>query len=161
MGQPSIDGNYYNEKRFQGEWYEDYVYLKLEEKLKITIEGCNTQSKQYNIGENYFGWEIKYDDMYKKTGNLFIEYKEKTNKDNAEWVDSGIKRGDNSWLYLVGNERVLYFFTIKELGEALRSKDEYGNETYRRVPSGTNTSWGFLLGGQEEIDKYAIKTLIL
>ena len=82
-------------------------------------------------------------------------------KEIAEWKDSGVLRGDNSWLYLVGNEKVLYFFTIKDLKEALYSEDKNGKPVHDRVPSGTKTSWGFLLKGEKQINKYAIKILIL
>ena len=162
MGQPSIGGNYYNDKLFQGNWYEDYVYVKLEEKLKIKIEGCDTKRKQQNIGENHLGWEIKFDDNYKTTGNLFIEYCEKKDKDQTEWMRSGVlKTYDNSWLYLIGNEKVLYFFTFKDLRTAFDSVDKKGDPAHERKQSRVGTSWGFLLKGQEEINKYALKTLIL
>ena len=161
MGQPSIS-KYYKDMLFLGNWYEDYLYLKLEEKLKIRIDGCDTKTKQQSIGENYLGWEIKFDDNYKKTGNLFIEYCEKPDKDKPEWKRSGVlKKYDNSWLYLIGNEKILYFFAIRDLEKAYYHKDKDGKPTHERKPSKTMTSWGFLLKGQEEINRYALKTLIL
>ena len=147
---------------FLGQWYEDYLYVKLEEKLKIKIDGCNTKAEQGRIGENHLGWEIKFDDNYKTTGNLFIEYCEKPDKDKPEFRRSGVlKKYDNSWLYLIGNEKILFFFAMRDLANAYYSLDEDEKPIHERRQSKTGTSWGFLLKGQEEINRYALKTLIL
>ena len=62
MGQPSIsESEYYNMKLAEGEMFEDYVYEHFREIWGIDIKSCNTYSEQINIGENYFGMEIKYD----------------------------------------------------------------------------------------------------
>ena len=163
MGQPSVSKTeYYKNMLFLGQWYEDYLYVKLEEKLKIKIDGCNTQGEQRKIGENHLGWEIKFDDNYKTTGNLFIEYCEKPDEDKPEFRRSGVlKEYDNSWLYLIGDEKTLYFFAMRELANAYYYLDEDKNPIHERKPSKTGTSWGFLLKGQEEINRYALKTLIL
>ena len=163
MGQPSVSKTeYYKNMLFLGQWYEDYLYVKLEEKLKIKIDGCNTEGEQRRIGENHLGWEIKFDDNYKKTGNLFIEYCEKPDKNKPEFRRSGVlKEYDNSWLYLIGDEKVLYFFAMRDLANAYYYLDEYKNPIHERKPCKEGTSWGYLLKGQREINRYALKTLKL
>ena len=163
VGQPSIEDDitYRRRQIIEGSMFEDFVYMQLEEKLKVSIEGCNTREEQFSIGENYFGMEIKHDTLHEKTGNLFIEYKEKSISTNENWVESGIFRGDNSWLYLTGNNKVFYIFSIKDLRGAFHIADEHGEPKHSRVMSIRKTSWGFLLKGQEEINRYVLKTLIL
>jgi len=72
---------------------------------------------QYTLGENPQGFEIKLDkrcfsrDPAKNpTGRLSIEIAEKTRRANADWIDSGILRTDNSWLYVQGNYEIVFVF---------------------------------------------------
>ena len=159
MGQPSVSKTeYYKNMLFLGQWYEDYLYVKLEEKLKIKIDGCNTEGEQRRIGENHLGWEIKFDDNYKKTGNLFIEYQEKRRSENPDYIPSGVLRKDNSWLYLIGNFQVFYIFSVKDLRMALEAKDDRGNFKHIRKEINRKTSCGFLLQ-ENEIQDYALRII--
>tara|TARA_Y100000310_G_C20689183_1_gene821078 strand:- start:3485 stop:3973 length:489 start_codon:yes stop_codon:yes gene_type:complete len=162
MGQSGIEDNeYYDNKRIEGEMYEGFVYTKLEDLLGVKIKSCDTQREQFDIGENYFGLEIKHDDASERTGNLFVEYQEKSKSTNNNWVHSGILRNDNSWLYLIGNTKALYIFSIKDLRIAYEAKDIQGNFKHQRIMCNRQTSCGFLLKGQEEINEYVLKTIIL
>ena len=51
----------------------------------------------------------------KATGNLFVEYQEKTNVSNINFVPSGIMREDNTWLYLIGDYEQAFIFMKKAL----------------------------------------------
>ena len=163
MGQPNIEDDitYRSRQIIEGGMFEDFVYMQLEEKLKIDIQGCNTREEQFNIGENYFGMEIKNDQSYAMTGNLYIEYKEKSISTNENWVESGIFRGDNSWLYLIGNNKVFYIFSIKDLRKAFKSVDKNQQYKHKRIQCNRGTSWGFLLKGDKEINEYVLKTIRL
>lgn len=65
---------------------------------------------QLAIGENTQGVEFKLDKRCLEFGHLSIEVQEKARASNADWVDSGILRNDNTWLYVQGNERRIYVF---------------------------------------------------
>ena len=159
MGQPSMSkSEYYNMKLAEGEMFEDYVYEHFREIWGIDIKSCNTYSEQINIGENYFGMEIKYDGLHEETDRLFIEYQEKRRSKNPNYVPSGIRRTDNSWLYLIGNFQVFYIFSVKDLRMALEAKDEWGNYKHIRKEIGRGTSCGFLLQ-KNEIQDYALRTI--
>tara|TARA_Y100000310_G_C20545564_1_gene745387 strand:+ start:525 stop:1013 length:489 start_codon:yes stop_codon:yes gene_type:complete len=162
MGQSIIgDSEYYNNKRIEGEMFEGFVYAKLEHLLGIEINSCDTKKEQFDIGENYFGMEIKNDEASERTGNLFVEYQEKSKSTNENWVHSGIFRNDNSWLYLIGNTKAFYIFSIKDLRIAYNAKDASAEPKHERKMCNRGTSWGFLLKGKKEINEYVLKTITL
>lgn len=73
---------YYQEKLKQGLYYQDFV---IEELYKIGLPLISYSSKEFQvlIGENKAGLEIKNDNNYKKTGNLYIETAENPPKQNS------------------------------------------------------------------------------
>ena len=85
-----------------------------------------------------------------ETGNIYIEVKEKAHPDNANYVDSGIFRNDNTWLYLIGNYTTVYIF-----GKSLL-KLMYKSGKYKEVQ--ISTSIGFLLP-VEVADKYCLRKI--
>ena len=141
--------NYYNEMLQKGLHYQDFV---VEELYKIGLPIISYSSKQFQnmIGENKAGLEIKLDQNFRKTGNLYIEYAEKTNKDNTNFVNSGILRSDNTWLYLIGDYDTIFIFSKKQLIMLLNSN------TIKKVQ--TATSKGMLLDLKTS-DKYCIRTI--
>ena len=53
---------------------------------------CYSSKKYQNAkGESSAGMEIKFDDKRKNTGNLYIEYAEKSNPSNKSCIPSGIE----------------------------------------------------------------------
>ena len=54
--------------------------------------------------------EIKRDGKFRETGNLYIETAEKSHPDKYEFIPSGIMRQDNSWLFVIGDEKTIYIF---------------------------------------------------
>ena len=50
MGQPNIEDDitYRSRQIIEGGMFEDFVYMQLEEKLKVSIEGCNTREEQFS-----------------------------------------------------------------------------------------------------------------
>jgi hypothetical protein len=92
---------------------------------------------QYSTGENLQGIEIKFDDKMNTTGNVYIETMEKSDPNNLKYIESGIFRNDQSWLYLIGNYSVIYIFSKKHL------QLMHDSNKYRKVT--TATSIGFLV----------------
>jgi len=117
--------------------YQDFIMEKLLENLGIPISNFSSKKYQFSKGENLQGIEIKYDDKYKKTGNIYIEVAEKSNPNNKEYIPSGIMRNDNSWLYAIGDYSILFIFGKQIL------KLQYNKNLFKTVVTGT--SKGMLL----------------
>lgn len=137
-----------------GNKFADFVCIELA-KDGIILQNINSQKFQYETGENLQGFEIKYDSRSMgcggtiPTGNVSIEIAEKTNSNNNSFVNSGIYRGDNSWIYIVGNYLAFWIFSTKHL----RLWYETGKlETHQPRP----TIQTFRLS-IEQADKYCLK----
>lgn len=104
----------YSKNLNDGAEFQDYVTHRL---LQCGIVVNQYSSKKYQIehGESASGIEVKYDKLFHDTGNLYIEYQEKSNKDNPEYVNSGILRKDNTWLWVIGDYDDLYLIPKKSL----------------------------------------------
>lgn len=143
---------YYKEKLEQGTRYQDFISLVLINELGIALSCFNSREYQYKLGENRQGIEIKYDDMFKSTGNIYIEVAEKSNPNNEVYVISGVMRVDNSWLYLIGDYETVFIFgksTLRKL---------YKTGRFKEVKN--LTSKGFLLNKKQAIH-YAEKIIYL
>jgi hypothetical protein len=143
---------YYSEMLEKGLEFQDFVMTKLIEKLGINLTQYSSKKFQYNIGENKQGIEIKFDDRYEQTGNIYIEIAEKSNKDNKEFIDSGIYRKDNTWIYIIGNYKILYIFSKKYL-LYLHKKNIFREV---QIP----TSKGFLID-KYNAEKYSINIITI
>jgi hypothetical protein len=142
------EDGYYQKKLKEGLEFQDFVTDELY-KRGIVVNGYSSKKYQYNKGENLLGAEIKRDGRFRETGNLYIEVSEKANPDNPFYVTSGIKRYDNSWLFVIGDEKTIWIFPIKYL-RMLEKKN------YRSVQK--PTSKGFLLPVRDA-DKYCIRKI--
>ena len=141
---------YYKEKLKQGLYYQDFV---IEELYKIGLPLISYSSKEFQnmVGENKAGIEIKNDNNYQKTKNLYIETAEKSDKSKTDYFPSGIFRNDNTWLYLIGDMNKIFILSKKQL--ILLSK----TNKYKTVEIAT--SRGFLLPVQDAEKHYAIKII--
>lgn len=106
----------------QGAEFLDLVTVTLQ-KYGLYLQAFTSKKFQYERGESLQGWEVKLDNRFTDTGRLSIEVAEKTRADQAEWIPSGIYRGD-SWLYIQGNKKCFYIFTTKVL-QWLHSTKKY------------------------------------
>jgi hypothetical protein len=140
---------YYKEMLKKGLHFQDFV---VEELYKIGLPIISYSSKEFQnmIGENKAGIEIKLDQNFRKTGNIYIEYAEKSKAENNNYIDSGVLRNDNTWLYLIGDYETIYIFSKKQL---LILKD---TSKVRHVQ--TPTSKGYLLS-LNLVEKYCIKVI--
>lgn len=142
----------YKEMLQKGLEYQDFITDILINELGIALSSYGSAKYQYTKGENKQGFEIKFDDKYKTTNNLYIEIAEKSNKLNENFISSGIFRNDNTWLWIIGNYYEIYIFSKKHL------KLMFKSDKFRIVI--TETSKGFLID-KETAEKYCIKKIIL
>jgi len=96
---------YYADKLNDGIEFEKFVYEVLKDIGLVVTKPYTTKKMQFK-GENSIGWEIKYDQRMAETGNAYIEIAEKSDPKNDKYVNSGIYRDDNTWLWLIGNRQV-------------------------------------------------------
>lgn len=134
----------------QGRIYQDFVIDAFLTILKLPICQFSSSLYQNHVGESVCGVEIKFDDRFAETGNLYIETAEKAYPRDGAYVPSGIYRSDNSWLYVIGNFDTIFIFA-KNLLQGMQQRGKY-----RAVQ--TPTSQAFLLPGVDAY-KYASKVL--
>ncbi len=104
----------YKEKLKAGQVFQDFVQKQLLKHGIIVM--LNTSEKYQNtIGESLSGVEIKLDRRFEETGNLYIEVAEKSDRYNPNYVESGIYRNDNTWLYCIGNYNQVFLIPKKQL----------------------------------------------
>lgn len=130
--------DYYQEKLQMGFEFENYICQFFKENYSFNIETYKTKEGQYNLGESLQGIEIKNDALISKTGNIYIEFKEKKDKFQNKWVDSGILRNDNTLFYLIGAKEKFYIFLKSDLLTLFKTKDYFCEVT-------KDTSKGILL----------------
>lgn len=133
----------YKEQLEIGNQYQDYVTEALaRDGIRISI--YTSQAAQLS-GENMAGIEVKYDGRFRETGNLYIEYAEKSNPFNEFFVPSGICREDNTWLYLIGDYDGAYALSKRNLRRLLISYQR-GNSKLNEIRTvEIGTSRGLLL----------------
>ena len=104
------------EQRLQvGFEYQDFVMEHLYDKYKFRLLCYSSMKYQKKRGESMNGWEIKYDNIMKSTGNLFIETEEKRGYNQEEYVAAGIYKKDNTVVYAIGDYNELYIFNLDVL----------------------------------------------
>ena len=139
MGQRSGDvdpAKYRAEKIAEGKCFERYVAVLLRRRFRFTLNmSCKARC---NEGENREGVEIKRDGLFRNSGNLYIEVAEKAMPRDGQYVPSGIYRNDNTRVYLIGDERLMWTFDKNKLIEL------HKNGRFRE-PTPKPTSKGFLL----------------
>ncbi len=143
---------YYKDRLKQGLKYQDFIMNLFADELGIIISIYTSREYQL-VGESMQGIEIKHDDQYAKTDNLYIEYAEKSNKDNREYIGSSILRKDNTWLWVIGNYKRVFIFAKKLLKRLYVGRDAL---KYQIVE--TETSRGYLLPHKDAV-KYAAKII--
>jgi len=137
--------DYFEKKLQKGEEFQNYVENLFKEEYDLDLEPFTSPEGQYERGENKKGVEIKYDMMCKKTGNLYIEYAEKSSAGNIKYVNSGILKKDNSKYFLIGNYDRFWIFPKKILVDTYINEKEKDrkNRDFRFIKK--KTSKGFLL----------------
>lgn len=127
---------YYEDMLKMGREFEAFICRAWMRKFNVDLGPYSTKSDQMK-GENRRGIEIKLDLNFRKTGNLYIEFAEKTDKKNKHFILSGIFRDDNTKTFMIGDYGNVYMFPVILLRNIQLDKK------YKIVE--TPTSRGFLL----------------
>jgi hypothetical protein len=143
--------SYYNDMLKVGLQYQDFMCDLL---YQLGIPLLSYSSKMYQIkkGENKAGFEIKFDQMFARTGNLWIEFEERSVTDKP-YIQSGIFRDDWTWLYLIGDYSTIFIFPKKFLRAYFTACQQNGK--IRILENNRKTSKGFLLS-RADAEYYAI-----
>lgn len=118
-----------------GKRYEDFVSDRLYD-IGLPIHCYQSLKYQVEKGENRAGVEIKNDRRFNETGNLYFETHEKR-PDATDWVESGLYRKDNTFLYFIGDYCKAWLFSKNQLKTLIRTQN------FKRVE--TQTSKGVLI----------------
>jgi hypothetical protein len=131
--------------------FESFIMDWFSDNKKISLSHYTTKYEQIHKGENRQGVEIKNDQMFKKTGNLFISVER-----DYGYVSypSGIFKGQ-SWLYVIGDEDCFYIFSTKQLKQIYISGGFKLFNGFRTPKGGVDK--GFLLS-KTFADKYCIES---
>lgn len=144
----------YLQKLAIGRRYEKYVYAVLK-KEGITFEPYFDYHRQITIGENAAGIECKCDLQHVTTGNLFIETEERWSLDEgAGYKPAGIYKGDNAWLYAIGDYATVFLFGVR----TLRYLRETFPKKYRIIEIGRESAKGFLLR-PNDIERWMLRKI--
>lgn len=125
--------DYYKQKLKEGLEFQDYVAVKLAKK-GFAVTSFSSKKYQIEKGENLQGFEIKNDQKFRDTGNIYIETYEKSDPKNTNFVPSGIFRSDNTIFYVIGDYDGVFVCQKKIL--------RHMSKKHRQVE--TATSKGFL-----------------
>lgn len=103
----------YSKDLQRGLEYQDYVFDKLRtmDGMPIFLGAYSSVKYQTCKGESPSGLEVKYDALFRQTGNLFIETAEKSHSEQDTFHASGVMSEDNTWLYLIGDYDEAFIFT--------------------------------------------------
>lgn len=149
MGKSGADYERYRMNKIEsGQLYQDFIIDLFANVLGMPISVYGSRAYQMAVGESRQGVEIKHDEKYATTGNLWIEVAEKARPRVGPYAASGIDRNDNTWLYIIGNYDIVFVFA-KQL---LRLLAQTGRYIVRE--NNTKTSRGFLLP-DKDARKYA------
>lgn len=147
-----LQQQYYKNKLESGLLYQDFVIDCCWSLLGLAVVTYSSKTYQQMVGESKTGVEIKHDEKYAKSTNLYMETAEKASIRGGAFVPSGIERADNTWLYVIGDYDTVFIFSKRFL-QALKRSGKYGIFT---IPMGT--SQGFLLP-HDDAEKYAAQIL--
>jgi len=149
----SADYEVYRRNQIEsGKAYQDLVVDQLSLHLGLHVQVYSSRHYQREVGESRQGIEIKHDQKYCRTGNLWIELAEKARPRPGDYYPSGIRRSDNSWLYAIGDYDTIFVFS-KQILHILAAPGRY-----RHIENITRTSMGYLLPGPHA-SKYADQIL--
>jgi hypothetical protein len=129
--------DYRKNKIESGLLYQDFIVDLMLTVLRFPVTTYSSRLYQTTIGEGPAGVEIKHDEQFARTGNLWIEVGEKAKPRPGAYVPSGIFRDDNTWLYIIGDYDTVFVFA-KALLQTISHR-------YDLRENHTRTSQGFLL----------------
>lgn len=123
----------YKDKFQQALEFQDFVACQLMRRGLMIVQ-FGSQEYQSKYGESANGVEVKFDRLFRQTGNLYFETAERTSTSKG-FVPSGIHRADNTWLWVIGDYSTLFIFPKNVLQLVER----------RFIPKITATSKGYVM----------------
>lgn len=99
------------QKLKKGITFESYISDWFQKEKGISLSTYHAENEQRK-GENRQGIEIKNDQCFNNTGNLFISVKRIYGTLDLNW---GVFKEDNTWLYVIGDESKHWVFLRKTL----------------------------------------------
>lgn len=137
--------DYYTVQRALGEAYERYIVARLHRE-GIPIVRHETQAAQFAHGDVRIGAdhvEIKLDQQFAVTTNLYIETAEKRRREQATWTPSGIFSRSTARWYGIGDYRDWFLFEREHLRQNARAE--------RLLTIARGTSQGYLMRSSERL----------
>lgn len=127
------------EQKFKnGITFESHITDWFQKEKGIVLSTYHADKEQRK-GENRQGIEIKNDQCFKDTGNLFISVKRQYGSLDLKW---GVFKEDNSWLYVIGDKTKHWIFLRKTLQRYYTLKKPELKQT--NIEKG-GVEYGFLL----------------
>tara|TARA_R110000772_G_C13247353_1_gene434243 strand:- start:865 stop:1320 length:456 start_codon:yes stop_codon:yes gene_type:complete len=139
-------------KQKKGLKFESFIMDWFAKEKNINLSHYTTLEEQIHKGENRQGIEIKNDQMFKNTGNLFISVEREY--DYTTYA-SGIFK-NQSWLYVIGDKECFYIFSTKQLQQIYNGNKPKLYNGFKTLKGGTEK--GFLLN-KTMADKYCIEKI--
>jgi hypothetical protein len=127
----------------KGYEFESFIMDWFSKQKNINLSHYTLLKEQIEKGENRQGIEIKNDQRFTETGNLFISVERDYGYAKYE---SGIYK-NQSWLYVIGNEDEFYIFAIKHLKQYYEFNKPALFNGFTSVKSGIDK--GFLLSKKQ------------
>lgn len=147
-----VYSNYYKAKLEGALQYQDFIVDLFFQALGLPIVQYASKAYQLAVGESRACVEIKHDEMFARTGNLWIEVAEKSKPRKGDYYPSGIRRNDNAIWYVQGDYNKVFLFG-KNLLNMLADSGRYPIRA-----NNTETSLGFLFC-ESDAEKYADSVL--
>ena len=130
-------------KQQEGLEFESYIMDWFCSQKNINLSHYTLLKEQINKGENRQGIEIKNDQRFQETGNLFISVERDYGYKKYE---SGIYK-NQSWLYVIGNENEFYIFATKHLKQYYEHNKPQLFDGFKSIKNGVEK--GFLLSKKQ------------
>ncbi len=137
-------------KQQEGLEFESYIMDWFCSQKNINLSHYTLLKEQINKGENRQGIEIKNDQRFQETGNLFISVERDYGYTKYE---SGIYK-NQSWLYVIGNENEFYIFATKHLKQYYEHNNPQLFDGFKSIKNGIDK--GFLLS-KKQADRICIE----
>lgn len=137
-------------KQQEGLEFESYIMDWFCSQKNINLSHYTLLKEQINKGENRQGIEIKNDQRFQETGNLFISVERDYGYTKYE---SGIYK-NQSWLYVIGNENEFYIFATKHLKQYYEHNKPQLFDGFKSIKNGIDK--GFLLS-KKQADRICIE----
>jgi len=129
-------------KAIQANTFEEKVYDYFNDILNISLSHYVSKDGQYKRGENRQGVEIKNDQLFRKTGNLYIATKRVYRYTE---YPSGIFRKTltKQLFYVIGDEQTFWVISTKHLQEYVAINNVNCVDGFKTLAGGVEQ--GFLL----------------